>query len=258
MRQWVLFCEGKSDYRTVPGLIDRALAEKGPEWVQDALRDGQAEVVRRWREDARGEAWFDLHQVRREAVSRGVRLRQGHFDGEPGAPGAQTVSNVIRLTRALQRETPPDEAIEAVVFVWDLDDDPDNRRKGVAQGLAAEGSFIDGALLVVGLANPNREAWVLVGFDPTDAAERARLEAERETLGFQPHEEPEQLTAMKEQAQNHTKRVLSALCGGDRNREAQCWQKAPYETLRARGEGCGLRAFLDEVERELVPLVSRP
>ncbi len=48
--------------------------------------------------------------------------------------------------------------------------------------------------------------------------------------------------------------MLGELTAADEEREARCWTQARLDLLRARGEGSGLRAFLDEVKEHWVPL----
>ncbi len=187
----------------------------------------------------------------------GLRLNHGHFGGEPAEPFAHMVFNAVLVAR----ETAKTLAIDALVIVADLDNQPADRLKGLEQGRVRGQAVLDSVPVIVGAPNPNREAWVLVGFDPLDAAEQAKLDAERRTLGFYPNESPERLVAVDERAQNHTKRVLDVLTGGDDEREARCWSESRIESLQARGVGCGLTHFMTEVEQKLCPQIdnrSRP
>ncbi len=57
-----------------------------------------------------------------------------------------------------------------------------------------------------------------------------------------------------DRAPRSPKRALAALTAGDSLREERCWTEAPLDRLKQRGESSGLKAFLDEIESELVPL----
>jgi hypothetical protein len=158
---------------------------------------------------------------------------------------------IFHIVRALNRR-PDEDAIEAVVLVWDMDDQPDARRGGLSEARAEARSWATFAI-VLGCPNPTREAWVLAGFEPADEAELARFEATRRELGFSPSEQAHRLVAKDEQAKLSPKRVLRALIGDDRTREARCWSEAPLEALRVRGEQSGLGEYLDELRRLVLP-----
>ncbi len=187
----------------------------------------------------------------------GLRLDHGHFGGEPAEPFAHMAFNAVLVAREAAKKV----AIDALVIIADLDNQPVDRLKGLEQGRVRGQAVLDPVPVIVGAPNPNREAWVLVGFEPLDAAERERLDAERKALGFYPNESPEQLVAVDERAPRHTKRVLATLTGGDEEREARCWSESGFELLRARGVGCGLTDFMTEVEQKLCSQIdnrSRP
>lgn len=133
-------------------------------------------------------------------------------------------------------------------------DDQEDRRDGLEQ---ARREDHEGLVIVVGLAVVEREAWVISGFVPHDEAEQARLDAERQKLGFYPHERSHELTAGKDDtAPRSPKRVLRQLSGGDYDRERHCWNTTPLALLRERGTVNGLVAFLDEVRTRLAPLIG--
>lgn len=134
-----------------------------------------------------------------------------------------------------------------------MDDRPD-RRTGLEQARTEAWAAFP---IIVGCADPKREAWVLCGFEPEGDEEHALLDDLRRELGFHPHIDAHQLDSTDEHAKRSAKRVLGLLVGDDLDREARCWQQAPLDTLRARGERTGLRAFLDELELQLIPLVMR-
>lgn len=251
---WVMFCEARGDFRTASGLVDRVLRARGAAWLRDLL-DGFPETVRAWVGPENDTPFFDTHRTYREALRRGLRLRYGHFDGAPAAPGALALYTAAQVVRSLRSAATSDDPW-ALVYVWDADAQGTLRRDGVEQARREASALLGKGALVVGIADPNREAWVLAGFMPEDANERRRLDEQRQRLGFWPNETPERLKAQDEHATHHTKPVLRVLVGGDPAREARCWSDTPLEELQRRGAGCGLAAFLAEVERELLPQVD--
>jgi hypothetical protein len=105
--------------------------------------------------------------------------------------------------------------------------------------------------IVCGFPDPEREAWVLAGFDPGDDGERQRFEALHRDLGFSPALHAVRLRDKDTGAARNIKRVLAILTGDDAEREARCWLEPPLATLRERGIATGLSAFLDELEAAL-------
>jgi hypothetical protein len=112
-------------------------------------------------------------------------------------------------------------------------------------------------VIVVGLAVVERESWVISGFDPQDNEETARLDGERQSLGFDPRLRSHELTACKDDtALRSPKRVLRQLSGDDWHRERHCWINASLEVLRERGRENGLAAYLHEVWDQLARLIG--
>ncbi|WP_437720603.1 hypothetical protein [Sorangium sp. So ce861] len=248
----LLFCEAAADFRTVSALVDRVLHDEGPAWVRD-LMPSHPEAIRAWVSDGQGRTFFDVHHL--EAYRRdlqNVRFMPGHFDGKPGAAGAQTARNAFAIAREVKKRDPA-AGVDAVFFVWDMDDQGEARRQGLAQA-RDEASRLATFRIVLGCPDPMREAWVLAGFEPASDEERARLDEVRRELGFSPCQEAHRLRAKEEQAERSPKRVIRKLTGGDPEREARCSTDAPLARLREHGVGSGLHAFLQEVKERVAPL----
>ena len=110
--------------------------------------------------------------------------------------------------------------------------------------------------VAIGLARLKRESWVLVGFEPINPDEHARLSAVRQELCFDPCTEPERLAARGRDDQRSAKRVLRVLTNGDPEREANCWRTVSLALLRTRGQATGLGEYLEDVRNQLVPLFT--
>jgi len=250
------FCEAAADFRTATSLVDRVLRDEGPTWIADVV-DPYPEAVREWLNDPHGKSFFDIHRLTEYTKQLGnMRVPQGYFDGKPGAPGALMARTAFHIVREMLKRGPSAgrlETVDAVLIVWDMDDQGDGRRQGLAQA-RAEASRWAPFRIVLGCPDPMREAWVLAGFEPASDEERARLDELRRELGFSPCEEAHRLDAKDEQAKRSAKRVVRLLTGDDAAREERCWTEPPMDRLRARGAGSGLGAFLDEVKNDLVPL----
>ena len=248
MIRTLVFCEAPADFETVSELVERVLREEGPAWLQDLL-EGSPDWARQlhdWIPAGERQAFFDLHKLRELARGLGVRAPQGHFGGQPGEAGALMARTAFLVVRELARRGT---AVDAVLLVWDMDDQGQARRRGLEQA-RKEALRIDPRVIILGCPDPMREAWALAGFEPETDAEKARLAELRQELGFPPCHEAHRLSAKKEQARRSPKRVLHVLTEGEHEREARCWRMTPLQVLRARGKDSGLVAFLGDVASE--------
>lgn len=240
-RRFVVVHEAAADYTTATELADRVIvAEVG--WLDETLLDSQ----RQWIGEDRAGELLTWKSIRNRAAELGIKVR-GHFNGNPGLGDARAARRAIAYV--LDRH----EAVDAIVLIRDMDDQPE-RRQGLKQ---ARDDFASETVVVIGLAIPERECWVLSGFEPKDEAERERLEEEIRHLGFHPCRVSHQLTACKnDQARRSPKRVHKKLIGPDSDREKECWQVTALSVLKERGAENGLRDYLREVKERLVPLIT--
>ncbi len=233
--------EAEADFHTATELADRVLLEV-IDWLDEHLIADQREWVGTIPVEQRL-TWKAIPQLAREI---GIKAH-GHFDGKPGEADASAARRAILYLK----EILPD--LNAILLIRDQDDQPE-RRIGLEQARSQDHG---GTVIVVGLAVVEREAWVISGFDPRDDPETARLEAERQTLGFDPRNRSHELTACKnDQATRSPKRVIRQLSGGDRGRERDCWTYTSLERLRERGDENGLVNYLREVQERLAPLIG--
>ena len=110
---------------------------------------------------------------------------------------------------------------------------------------------------MIGVAHAKRECWALGGFEPKTDAEAALLTALRRALGFDPITDAAQLDAKEEGAKRNAKRVLAKLTGGDRDRELDCWTLTSLPNLESRGVATGLKDYIAELRRFMIPLYRR-
>jgi hypothetical protein len=240
-RRLVVIYEARADFELATELADRVLVES-VEWLEEQL-----DANREWigvDQDGRALTWASIAKLARE---HGVRVH-GHFNGAPGKPDAHAARRaIVYLLQSVR-------CIDAMLLIRDQDDQP-ARRQGLEQARNHHSAHVR---VVIGLANPERECWVLSGFEPGDEPERAKIASEKQGLGFDPCVDSHELTACKnDQAKRSAKRVLAALTDGGQERQRRCWIKTPLSTLEARGGRNGLAAYLKEVRETLVPLVTR-
>lgn len=231
-----LVAEADADARTVQMLVDRCLCEKIA-WFDEEILDS----LRNW-QGIEPETPF-TKWTRAAALAREHRIQSlGKFDGEPGSHYAKRASTTLKLFAKFGMPN-------AVILVVDADDQPE-RKRGLEQ--ARDGLGV-AKQVVIGVANPEREAWVLAGFMPRDEQERQRLAAERQRLGFDPTAKPHQLGG---HGNRDAKRAYANLVV-DRERERECLMVPELTELSQRGRGAGLADFLAEVEERVVKLAQR-
>lgn len=255
-------CESPIDRDTARLLASRVLCERVP-WLAeqaDWTKDDPLAHVWTWRGLGPADSFLDIHKVPLLAREKGFKPH-GKFQGDPAAPGAQCFRKALLLLEAA--EPRPD----AAVLLWDADEDEAGRYQGLAQARSAGPWRF---AVVIGLATPEREAWVICGFAPRDDDERERVQALRRDLGLQPRERSHELSAGRPEHARDCKRVLNTLTTGsadgrDSARERACLRETPLADLRRCGSGDkrgpltgnGLPEFLGEIAAHLPPLFSR-
>lgn len=231
-----LVVEAPDDGRTATTLVDRCLLER-IEWLEPE----HLPHIRAWRGIEPGTeltAWKHVTTL----VKEHRVMPMGFFDGNPGEHDARLARRVLLLFAKLGM---PD----LVVLVHDADDRPE-RRDGFEQARSGTGLA---ERIVIGIANPEREAWIIAGFVPCDEREQHALASERQRLGFDPTLHPHELRG---NGKRSAKTALANLLGDDRQREHGCLTEPSLEHLRQRGEHTGLAAFLDEIEERVIPVIS--
>jgi hypothetical protein len=223
-----LIVEADADARTARVLVDRRL-RAAADWLRDANLD-----------DFR--AWQVIHwtDIKKMCADHGVVV-QGRFEGGSAAPDARAARRALILLSKLG-------LTEVVILLRDADNQR-SRRHGLEQGRADRRHEMPINRIAIGLADPTREAWHLVGFIPATAAESQTLAAERQRLSLDPTRQPQRLVRSGDR---DIKVVLERLTCGDKGREYSCLAECPDEHLRERGRECGLSEFLDEIDNFVV------
>lgn len=239
--QFVVVSEARADFTIATDLADRVLvAEIG--WMEEGLLDSQRQWVG---EDSPGcqLAWTS---VAHGARSLGIRA-QGHFNGEPGLADARAARRAILYV--LHRF----EVVDAILLIRDMDDQ-DERRQGLEQARGADRS---GKTIIIGVADSERECWVISGFVPENETEAQMVQKETQRLGTNPCLNSHELTACKRDYELRSpKRVLKVLTSDNWDRQLKCWRVTALKRLGDRGQANGLAEYLTETRQRLVPLVS--
>jgi len=241
-RSLAIVCEARADWETAGALADRVLCAE-VEWITPEVLDD----YRRWRGLLESETFLAIQHVPSLARQKNIRAH-GKFDGNPIAPDEHLGRLALLLLYTLQ--PPPD----AVLLIRD-DDRQTERRRGWEQARNfARQRLPQFKTVVLGLAHPKRECWVLAGFHPGDEEEKQLLDTARRELGFNPCTVAGELTAKHDHDTRSAKRVMRFLTRDSWQRQSECWNMAELETLRQRGHSTGLADYLEELRSELVPL----
>ncbi|BAZ51938.1 hypothetical protein NIES4103_45970 [Nostoc sp. NIES-4103] len=141
-------------------------------------------------------------------------------------------------------------------MIRDLDNQPE-RREGLEQARSKYINQNPQLEIIIGAANPKREAWVLNGFIPNNQEERI-LQEIRTRLNFDPCIESHRLrsTSWEEPDRiRNSKVVVEQLTAKNMEREQQCWEDTSLALLRERGIYTGLTNYILEVEQRLAPII---
>ncbi len=245
--KFVVIHEAPADFAIATEIADRVLLDT-IDWLDTSILDTQREWVGVG-PDGERLAWKTIKGQAQRIGKLGIRIH-GHFDGEPAKEDAHAARIGIAYVLHVCTE------INAILLIRDADDRPE-RRDGLEQARRATPS--GECPILIGVAVPEREAWVLCGFDPLDGDEIQRLAEERRNLGFDPRLRSHELIACKDdRAKKSPKRVLSVLTNRDGERQRRCWRETAIGTLENRGTANGLAAYLNEVGSRLVPILTGP
>lgn len=239
MASIAVVCEAPADFVISSELADRILLRE-IDWLEIGLLDSQ----RSWIRESNGTELLWKHIA---YLAKPLRIKiHGHFGGQPGLPDASIARRAILL---LKRLSDP----EGIMLIRDADNQP-VRRDGLNQ---ARDHFGGEPKIVIGVADPEREAWVIAGFDPLDDQEHQLLDHERKNLGFDPRTGSHALTATNDdRAKKSSKRVLRVLTCDSTEREKPCWRETDLATLESNGQDNGLAPFLAELKQLPVPLIT--
>jgi len=243
--QFVVVCEAEADFAIATHLAERVIIEQ-VDWIDE----DQLQNCPLWVNLDRTTRFLKWKDVKELATQESIPPILAAFEGRRGEPDARNAKRALQLFKRWRMQG---RQIDGVFFVRDDDGDP-GRLAGLNQARSSEDEF--GDHIVIGVAQPKRECWVLAGFAPLDQQEANCVAELRQKLSFDPCLESHRLTAKPDHEVRSAKRVLNLLTEKNYEREEACWRRTSLETLRERGESSGLTAFLAEVEDRLVPLFT--
>ncbi|MFB2773298.1 hypothetical protein ACE1AT_29100 [Pelatocladus sp. BLCC-F211] len=192
MIEFIVIVESGADARTATKLAERVLREK-----IDWLDDESIQYYFKWSGLLSGteySCWRDIIKIINDAKEQ-FKYKPSRFLGHDSnsvplkADGAASIK-ILHLVRFLQRRR----QIKAIILIRDLDNQPE-RREGLEQARSQHINQQSLLEIVIGTANPKREAWVLNGFIPSNQEEENNLETIKTQLNFDPCIESHRLCA---------------------------------------------------------------
>ena len=255
MIEFIVIVESGADARTATKLAERVLKEKF-DWLDDDI----LQHCFQWtglEEGKEYSCWRDIIKIIDDAKSQ-IKYKPARFLGHDSkgvplkADGAASIK-VLNLVRFLQKTR----QIKAVIFIRDLDNQPE-RKEGIEQARLEHINKTPKLEIVIGAADPKREAWVLNGFIPSNQQEKQIIEEIKNKLSFDPSIESHRLRATSEKEPErirNVKVVVAQLIGNDMEREKQCWEETNLKHLRERGVDTGLTDYIQEVEQRLAAIL---
>jgi hypothetical protein len=237
---FVVIYEASADFQLATELADRVL-RANIRWLEtsEALDSNRTWVG--GPSDSQPLKWASIKRLARDAD---IRVH-GHFNDAPGAPDSKAAR------RAIAYVLNTFDNVTAILLVRDLDDQPERQT-----GLNQARDQCNNIRIIIGVADIERESWVLSGFRPSNDSEQALLTSARQELGFDPTSRPHQLRARNDTAIRSPKQVLRMLTRGNEEREQRCWIDTPLEVLRQNGQNNGLACFMREIEEGLVGVLT--
>ncbi len=241
-----VIAEAHADFRVVSTLFDRVVmaTEGTPNYIREDSEQLEAE-----------REFCALEEFDERGFTARSRIKSMHsgFGRGGGSRFGKGLGNDLRDTeKCVKLAVKIDDPIDVLILSRDTDGVEERQEswRTVQDGFAAE---VDFKIILAG-QHCKLEAWLLNGFSPSEPAEESRLAELRQELGFSPVTQAERLNARSHGAKKDAKRVLECLTAGDFAREETCYAEASLDTLKTNGAKSGLKAYLEDVEAECVPL----
>jgi hypothetical protein len=253
--EFIVIVESGADARTATKLAERVLQEKF-----DWLDDDSLQYHFQWtglEEGTEFSCWRDIRKII-DDTKKQLKYNEPRYLGHDSnnvplkADGAVSIK-ILNLVRFLQKTR----QIKSVIFIRDLDNQSE-RKEGLKQARSEHINKTPKLEIIIGAADPKREAWVLNGFIPSNQQEKQILEEIKNKLSFDPCIESHRLRAISEKEPERIRnvKVVVEQLTGNMEREKQCWEETNLKHLRERGVDTGLTDYIQEVEERLVEIIK--
>jgi len=178
--EFILVAEGPSDVDISKDFVDRVLHAEPPDW----LRMGELEGLRTWsglQPDEEYTRWRNVGDLYDEMPRMPDYLgheRRGQSNNYDYAAARRVMLIADRFATNGYRQ------IRGVVLIRDTDNQKEERTQSLEN--ARRDHDTDDYEVVIGIACPKIEAWILNGFEPQSEEESERLREERQKLPVDP------------------------------------------------------------------------
>jgi hypothetical protein len=260
--EFILIVEAEADYRTTTGIAERVLQENAPYlWLAELLQD-QPDTVFSWAGLEDGvdfSCWSDFEAIANRFKEKGYRFPRfnGQFSDGPTNLDYPVARNIVYLVDQYLK-TSKNRNIGAIVLIRDEDNQSERFAAlcRLRNDLTRRGFQMP---IIIGVAIPEREAWLLNGYEAQTAEEKQVLQDIRRRISIDPCLEAHRLRGKSSQPgteDRDIKRILQTLTQDDPLREKQCWQETPLDILIERGQRTGLSQYIEEIESRLLPILT--
>jgi hypothetical protein len=253
MFECIVVVEGSSDVEIATRLAERVIVENSPWLEAETLA-----YVFKWSglvENTEHSYWKNTGDIIKHFASE-FRFPKIRSNGKLKTDGkaARKIMTLISFLQHKQKRN-----IKAVILIRDLDNQPE-RREHIEQARSEYTNQQPTLEIVIGTADRMREAWVLNGFIPSSQEEEEILENIKRRLNFDPCEDSHKLRSnsfSEPERGRNPKVVLEELTGNERFREQKCWEETSLEVLQQRGQNTGLKAYLQEIQQRMIPIIVK-
>ena len=239
----ILIAEGTSDPRVAQGFAVRAIQELDSfadwSWVQ-------------WRGLEQNTDFLPWQRVKTLAQEKRIMARGRFRDADLQVIDAEEKAVEVRKALHLCDHFFEDLGQPLAVILFFDSDGRKYRFTGADQARVAHKAEYP---IVVGMAHPCREAWLVCSFSAHTKPEEILLETLKQELSFHPCRQPENLNTTAGHDRN-AKIVLERLIGKSIEREKHLIATVLMSQLQTHGKNCGLLEYLEEVQKHLAPLLG--
>ena len=224
-----MVCEAEGDHRTATTLASRALNRSITTTCINPAVD----------RDSQYSCWSKLD-------THPATWPRHHLHGRWGTPGpCHGYTTAARKAIVLFAGK-----ADALILMVDGDDEGPDRLAAMERARSTA-TTISPERIVLAVPIPEREAWHIAGFVPSDTTENGRLQQVAKDLGGDPRTQTDTLRHGRDTAKRNAKRILAVLCDNDVDRAHACVADTPLASLREFGQENGLADFLRQVETRL-------
>lgn len=254
-RDFVLIAEDTAAALAAATIVDRVVHERGEEWHRDLWEHNCRAEQRRWRGLSTDGGASSIVGIGEFSKKQNVAPKRKITTLAPGRGGVAV--EVAKFFAALDEA---DEHATLAVFACDLDKhEPTAALAEHEERVLRLKKYGNDRVkcFAVALAKPEFEAWIIAGFSPANDHEKERLATQQAACKFDPCETPHDLHS-NTSGPRDAKTVLSGLCQTRSvadERARICIERTSLERLETRGGLAGVRGFIEQITRDLLPVL---